>query len=86
MPEDSFLECISAIAETMKETGWVGEWYGECFRVKYFLLSPYIAIVTIKTTRLVDLCGLSKFLNPKAQNGPHLREMILSFHLFLDYH
>ena len=58
MPEDSFLECISAIAETMKGTGWVGEWYGEypCFH----------PIVIIETTRLVDFCDLSKFLNPKA--------------------
>lgn len=33
MPEDNFLECIDVIAKTMKGTGWVGEWYGECFRV-----------------------------------------------------
>lgn len=31
MPEDNFLECIKAIAETMKGTRWVGEWYGKCF-------------------------------------------------------
>ncbi|XP_022801884.1 E3 ubiquitin-protein ligase rnf213-alpha-like, partial [Stylophora pistillata] len=29
MPEDNYLECINVIAETMKGTGWVGEWY-EC--------------------------------------------------------
>ena len=43
MPEDNFLECINVIAETMKGTSWVGEWYGECFRVQTFLpftLSP----------------------------------------------
>ena len=29
MPEDNYLECINAIAETMKGTRWVGEWYGK---------------------------------------------------------
>ena len=31
MPEDNFMECIAIIAETMKGTRWVGEWYGKCF-------------------------------------------------------
>ena len=30
MPEDNYLECMKAIAETMNGTGWVGEWYGKC--------------------------------------------------------
>ena len=29
MPEDNYLECINAIAETMKGTNWKGEWYGK---------------------------------------------------------
>ncbi|XP_022803330.1 E3 ubiquitin-protein ligase rnf213-alpha-like isoform X2 [Stylophora pistillata] len=33
MPEDNYLECINAIAETMKGTKWVGEWY-ECSNLK----------------------------------------------------
>ena len=31
MPEDNFMECIAVIAETMKGTNWVGQWYGKCF-------------------------------------------------------
>ena len=29
MPEDNYVECMKAIAETMSGTGWVGEWYGK---------------------------------------------------------
>ena len=65
MPEDSFLECISAIAETMKGTGWVGEWYGESVS-EFNLFYCFHPIVIIETTHLVDFCDLSKFLNPKA--------------------
>ena len=31
MPEDNYLECVEAIAETMRDTARVGEWYGKCF-------------------------------------------------------
>ncbi|XP_022800358.1 E3 ubiquitin-protein ligase rnf213-alpha-like [Stylophora pistillata] len=34
MPEDNYIECINAIAETMKGTQWVGEWY-ECGNCRY---------------------------------------------------
>ncbi|KAJ7339378.1 hypothetical protein OS493_005772 [Desmophyllum pertusum] len=38
MPEDNFQECINVIAQTMKGTGWVGQWYecGNC-RHPYFI-------------------------------------------------
>ncbi|XP_022806308.1 E3 ubiquitin-protein ligase rnf213-alpha-like [Stylophora pistillata] len=38
MPEDNYIECMKAIAETMSGTGWVGEWYecGSC-RYVYFI-------------------------------------------------
>ena len=29
MPEDNYLQCMNAIAETMKGTNWKGEWYGK---------------------------------------------------------
>nr|XP_058970756.1 E3 ubiquitin-protein ligase rnf213-alpha-like [Pocillopora verrucosa] len=34
IPEDNYLECMKAIAETMNGTGWVGEWY-ECGNCRY---------------------------------------------------
>ena len=30
MPEDNYVECMKAMAETLKHTKWVGEWYGKC--------------------------------------------------------
>lgn len=38
MPEDNYLECISAIAETMKGTNWKGEWYGKRGFFHFFYL------------------------------------------------
>ena len=59
MPEDNFLECINVIAETMKGTRWVGEWYGECFRVQTFL--PFTLHVDfVETTSVGEVRDLNK--------------------------
>ncbi|RMX46188.1 hypothetical protein pdam_00007847 [Pocillopora damicornis] len=34
MPEDNYVECMKAMAETLKHTKWVGEWY-ECVNCRY---------------------------------------------------
>ena len=44
MPEDNFMECIAVIAETMKGTGWDGQWYGKCFATKNVPSTPAIYV------------------------------------------
>ena len=46
MPEDNYLECMNAIAETMKGTNWKGEWYGKrgFFHIFYLWIKNYVPL------------------------------------------
>ena len=46
MPEDNYLECMNAIAETMKGTNWKGEWYGKrgFFHIFYLWKKNYVPL------------------------------------------
>ena len=41
------MECIAVIAETMKGTGWVGQWYGKCFATKNVPTTPLIYVCLV---------------------------------------
>lgn len=68
MPEDNFLECINVIAETMKGTRWVGEWYGECFRWQTFF--AFYSVDFVETTSVGESSrDLNELLNRYGENG-----------------
>ena len=51
MPEDNYLECMKVIAETMRGTGRVGEWYGKCL---FFFRNVYIEIKQLYQIRMYN--------------------------------
>ena len=63
MPEDNYLECMNAIAETMKGTKWKGEWYGKrgLFNIFYlFFLDINFFLKSIYSNSYIECDEINK--------------------------
>ena len=59
MPEDNYVECMKAMAETLKHTKWVGEWYGKCLCI---FRNVYVWILAAITNKHVQFyCSNENF-------------------------